>query len=168
MASWVSCMFSVIRKTPYPEQPLANSIPVADSVADEDFNSYERGNGAIVGLGEGEDVEIANPGRPNTAFDGVVMSLCRWIGVALELPVELLVQHLTSSHSASRAALLEAWKMFRMRRKWLTQQFCQPIYEEWLAEAVAKGRINAPGFFSDPAIRAAWSGAEWYGPSQGQ
>src|SRR5699024_853820 len=58
--------------------------------------------------------------------------------------------------------------MFRMRRKWLTQQFCQPIYEEWLAEAVAKGRINAPGFFSDPAIRAAWSGAEWYGPSQGQ
>src|SRR5699024_8997637 len=84
------------------------------------------------------------------------------------LPFELLVQHFTSSYSASRAALLEAWKMFRMRRKWLTQQFCQPIYEEWLAEAVAKGRINAPGFFSDPAIRAAWSGAEWYGPSQGQ
>ena len=168
MASVVAGMFTVFVKTPYPEQPLANSIPVADRVDDEDFNSYEMGNGAIVGLGEGEDVEIANPGRPNTAFDGFVMSLCRWIGVALELPFELLVQHFTSSYSASRAALLEAWKMFRMRRKWLTQQFCQPIYEEWLAEAVAKGRINAPGFFSDPAIRAAWSGAEWYGPSQGQ
>src|SRR5699024_6660435 len=92
MASVVAGMVTVFVKTPYQEQPLANSIPVADRVDDEDFNSYEMGNGAIVGLGEGEDVEIANPGRPNTAFDGFVMSLCRWIGVALELPFELLVQ----------------------------------------------------------------------------
>lgn len=168
MASVVAGMFTVFVKTPTPEAPLGNSIPVAEHVDDDDFNSYEMGNGAIVGLGEGEDVEIANPGRPNAAFDGFVMSLCRWIGVALELPFELLVQHFTSSYSASRAALLEAWKMFRMRRKWLVQQFCQPIYEEWLAEAVAIGRIQAPGFFTDPAIRAAWSGADWYGPAQGQ
>src|SRR5690606_38961881 len=50
---------------------------------------------------------------------------------------------------------------------WIVQTFCQPIYEEWLAEAVAKGRIVAPGFFDDPVIRAAWCGAKWYGPSQG-
>jgi capsid protein len=58
--------------------------------------------------------------------------------------------------------------MFKMKREWLISNFCKPVYEEWLAEAVAKGRINAKGFFSDPAIRAAWSGAEWYGASQGQ
>ena len=50
---------------------------------------------------------------------------------------------------------------------WLVQTFCQPIYEEWLSEAVAKGRITAPGFFNDPAVRAAWCGAEWFGPTQG-
>ncbi|ELF6242287.1 phage portal protein, partial [Escherichia coli] len=61
-----------------------------------------------------------------------------------------------------------AWKMFRMRRDWMVQSFCQPIYEEWLAEAVAKGRVIAPGFFYGPEYRAAWSGAQWYGPSQGQ
>lgn len=58
--------------------------------------------------------------------------------------------------------------MFRMRRQWLVQSFCQPVYEEWLTEAVAKGRISAPGFFQEPAVRAAWCSAEWYGPSQGQ
>jgi len=58
--------------------------------------------------------------------------------------------------------------MFRMRRKWFANDFCQPIYEEWLAEAVARGRIYAPGFFDDPVIRAAYSKAEWHGPSQGQ
>ncbi len=31
-----------------------------------------------------------------------------------------------------------------------------------------KGRVNAPGFFSDPLIREAWIGSEWIGPSQGQ
>ena len=46
--------------------------------------------------------------------------------------------------------------------------FCQPVYELWLAEAVAIGRIKAPGFFNDPAIKAAWCGARWIGPVQAQ
>lgn len=46
--------------------------------------------------------------------------------------------------------------------------FCQPVYEIWLAEAVARGRVNAPGFFADPRIRAAWCGTQWIGPAQSQ
>ena len=41
-------------------------------------------------------------------------------------------------------------------------------YEIWLAEAVARGRITAPGFFDDPLVRAAWCGVRWIGPVQGQ
>ena len=33
---------------------------------------------------------------------------------------------------------------------------------------MARGRISAPGFFSDPLIRNAWLGCEWIGPTQGQ
>ena len=54
-----------------------------------------------------------------------------------------------------------------MRRVWLVDGFCQPVYELWLAEAVARGRIKAPGFFDDPLLRAAWCGARWLGPVQG-
>ena len=57
--------------------------------------------------------------------------------------------------------------VFRMYRNWLANDFCQPIYEEWFAEAVAKGRIPAPGFFADPIIRKAYTAAEWNGPAQG-
>lgn len=130
--------------------------------------TVELGNGAVVELGEGEKINVANPGRPNANFDGFVTSICRQIGAALELPYELLVKQFTASYSASRASLLEAWKMFRMRRKWLANDFCQPIYEEWLCEAIAKGRIYAPGFFSNPIIKKAYCGAEWNGPTQGQ
>lgn len=100
--------------------------------------------------------------------DGFVTSICRQIGAALEIPYELLLKNFTSSYSASRGALLEAWKMFKMRRDWLSNGFCQPIYEEFLAEGIAKGRIYAPGFFADPMARKAYCGAEWNGPSQGQ
>jgi capsid protein len=63
--------------------------------------------------------------------------------------------------------MLEAWNAFRMRRGWFANDFCQPIYELWLSEAVALGRIKAPGFFNDPLIKKAWCNAEWIGPAQG-
>jgi lambda family phage portal protein len=167
MAAVVAGMFTVFIKSNSPNTPLGQMFDPSMQV-DKDPNSYELGNGAIVGLEEGEEVQIANPGRPNTAFDGFVVAISRQIGAALEVPYELLVKNFTASYSASRAALLEAWKMFRMRREWLISGFCQPIYEEWLTEAVLKGRIKAEGFLDDPAKRAAWCGAEWYGDAQGQ
>ena len=79
----------------------------------------------------------------------------------------MLIKEFNSSYSASRGALLEAWEAFKMRRSWFVNDFCQPIYELFMAEAVALGRINAPGFHTDPLLREAWCGARWIGPVQG-
>ncbi len=170
MAAVISGMYTVFieSKTNDSENSLGESIPLDNQVDTEDVNSYELGNGAIIQLGEGESIKEANPGRPNVAFDGFVSSICRQIGAALEIPTELLLKQFTASYSASRAALLEAWKMFRMRREWMAKDFCQPIFEEWMCEAVAKGRINAPGFFNDPLIKKAYCTSMWTGPSPGQ
>jgi len=170
MASVISGMFTVFVKSsgPSSENPFDDMVAPEEQVASKDPNTYEMGVGAINVLDPGEDVQIANPGRPNANFDPFVSALCRYIGAALEIPYELLLKSFQSSYSASRAALLEAWKMFRMRRRWTAKEFCQPVYEEWLAEAIALGRIRAPGFFNDPAIRKAWSQAEWNGPAPGQ
>ena len=169
MAAVVSGMFTVFIKSQNPQEALlGQDVPRFEEVDSHNPNSYEMGNGAIIGLGENESVDIANPGRPNTAFDGFVIAVCRQIGAGLELPYELLVKNFTASYSASRAALLEAWKMFKMKRTWLVDDFCQPVFEEWFCEAVAIGRIQAPGFFDDPLIRKAYCGSEWHGPSQGQ
>lgn len=167
MAAVVSAMFTVFIKSNSPQSPLAQAFDPSMQI-DKDPNAYELGNGAIVALEEGEEVQVANPGRPNTAFDGFVSACCRQIGAALEIPHEVLLKIFQSSYSASRAALLEFWKMVRMRREWLISGFCQPVYEEWLTEAVLKGRVEAPGFFDDPAIKAAWCGADWFGDCQGQ
>ncbi|WP_238442611.1 phage portal protein [Desulforamulus reducens] len=170
MAAVVSGLFTVFIKSegPSSEMPLGSMLPQEEQVASEDPTVYEMGGGAINVLQPGEDIVTANPSRPNTQFEAFVNALTRYIGAALEIPYELLQKSFQSSYSASRAALLEAWKMFRTRRQWMAKEFCQPTYEEWLAEAIAIGRINAPGFFNDPVIRRAWSRSEWHGPAPGQ
>jgi lambda family phage portal protein len=139
-----------------------------DNRVDDDIKVTEMGPGTIVHLQPGQDLKNIIPARPNTGFDGFVQALCRQLGASLGIGAELLNKHFTASYSASRAALLEAWKVFRSMREYLVESFVQPVYEEWLTEAIIKGRIQAPGFFADPAIRAAWCGAEWCGPTMGQ
>ena len=126
------------------------------------------GPGTVAHLGENEDIKFGSPNIPTTGFDAFVKSFCQQMGAAVGIPYEVLLKEFNSSYSASRAALLEAWEEFKMRRSWFVADFCQPVYEVWLAEAVARGRIKAPGFFDDPIVRAAWCGARWIGPVQGQ
>ena len=124
--------------------------------------------GSIIGLANGEKVTTANPNRPNTAFDGFTTAVLKQIGASLNLPYEVLMKHFSASYSASRAALLEAWKMFRARRTWFSKKFTQPVYEAVLTEAILLGHISAPGFLEDPMIRKAYCRASWNGPTQGQ
>jgi lambda family phage portal protein len=131
------------------------------------WNGNLDSGGRAVNLLPGEDVKAPNPGRPNAEFDPFVQSILRQVGINLEIPYEVLIQHFQSSYSAARAAILAAWRTYRKWRDWMATDFCQPVYELWLEEAVAKGRISAPGFFANPAIRAAWCGAIWVGDGPG-
>lgn len=167
-ATLVSSMFTAFVTTPSPQADLQGLNMVHDGERVTKFDEgIELTRGGVVALEEGQSVVTANPTRDTGAFDGFVQALIRQMGAATEIPHEVLIKHFTSSYSASRGALLEFWKMADMRRSSFAASFCQPIYQEWLAEAVALGRIQAPGFFEDEAIRAAWCGAEWFGPKQG-
>lgn len=131
-------------------------------------NELRVGGASVIGLNEGENITAVDPKHPNSQFDTFVNSLCEQIGAAVGVPKEILLKSFQSSYSASRAALLEAWRHFNECRSWMISSFCQPVYEEWLSEAVLKGRVYAPGFFEDPALRAAYSAASWVGPGMGQ
>ncbi len=165
-AAVISGMFTVFVKKEGDVVPVATSSK-SSAPGTVAANEVTLGAGAMVDLAEGEDVTFANPARPNAAFDPFVQAILRQIGVALEIPFELLIKHFTASYSAARAAMLEAWRFFRKRRAWLATQFCQPVYEAVLWEAVASGRLSAPGFFRDPMVRAAYCAAEWVGDGQG-
>jgi len=125
------------------------------------------GNNKVVNLLPGEEVLNLTPGRPNPQFDPFVLAILRQIGAALEIPFEVLIMHFQSSYTAARGAFMMAWKFFRMERDMMVTELCQPVYELWLENEVAEGRIRAPGFFADPIIRAAWCAAVWTGDGPG-
>lgn len=168
MAAVIESFFTAFVKTEAPTDEMPFNEVDAPPAEPRGPNDYNMGPGTVNIMQPGESVEFAQPARPASGFGNFVKAISEQIGAALEIPSDLLLKSFNASYSASRAALLEAWKSFKMRREWLADDFCRPIYEVWMSEAVARGRLYAPGFFVDPVIHAAYLGSEWLGPSQGQ
>lgn len=167
-AAVVSSLFSVfIKMDPDAFQDMFDEDAQGAIVDKASSWSGEMESGKAINLLPGESIETSTPGRPNPQFDPFWSAMVRQIGMALEIPFEVLIMHFQSSYSAARGALLMAWKVFKARRDMIITQLCQPVYELWLADEVAEGRISAPGFFVDPLVRAAWCGAMWTGDGPG-
>lgn len=166
----VNALMSVFIESETPEDgvPFGESIDYDEQIDPLNDETIEMGNGTVNVLAPGETVKVAEKSPIPTDFKAFVETIISHIGAALEIPYEILTKKFTASYSASRAALLEYWKSVEAQRSEFITQFCNPIYEEWLTEAILLGRIHAPGFFDDPIIKEAWLGASWYGPSQGQ
>jgi lambda family phage portal protein len=167
-AAVVTSMFSVfIKMDPEAFQDMFDEDAQGAIINKASNWSGEMESGKAVNLLPGEEIQTSTPGRPNPEFDPFWAALVRQIGMALEMPYEVLVMHFQASYSASRAALLMAWKAFRARRDFMITYFCQPVFELWLADEVAEGRISAPGFFSSDMVRAAWCAGMWTGDGPG-
>ena len=126
------------------------------------------GQASVIDLGDGEDVKFADPKRPNAQFDPFWLANVRAIGIALQIPYEVLIQHFSSSYSASRAAMLEAWRTYRGWRKKAIRWLAQPCYEELIDECVIRGMLIAPGYFEDPLVRQAYLRVDWTGDAMPQ
>ena len=145
---------------------LEDSVDEDEKVTDNDLN-LELRPGAIYDLPPGKKIETVNPLRQNTAFQGFCDTFEILIGSGQNIPKEVLIHKYDSNYTASRSALLDFWKTVRVYRRKFNQMFNQQIWEMWLSEAVAIGRVEAPGFFDDPAIRRAWCGCMWNGVTMG-
>ena len=167
-ANLVASMFSVFLESTEDDgvSGLEDVVNEDDRVTDDDYH-YELGPGVVLDLPFGKKVHEVNPTRNNSTFDKYVGAMETVIGSSMEIPKEVLVKKYESNYTAARAALLDFWRTVRVYRTRFNASFNQPIYEAFLAEAVAIGRIEAPGFFDDPAIRQAWCGCAWMGASMG-
>lgn len=122
---------------------------------------------AVIGLAKGEKANAVTPGRPNPQFGDFVGAVLDQLGAGLFIGREMIEHKYSTSYTAARAAFLDAWKHLLDMRTLIARSLCQPVYETWMAEAVALGRVRAPGFFSDPLLRWAYTRALWQGDSQG-
>lgn len=125
------------------------------------------GPGIINFLKPGEEVAFSTNTASDPNFHSFIIGLTQQIGSALGIPYEILLKQFNSSYSASRAALLDFNRRVKVSRQLMIDQFAQPVYEEWLSEAVEKGVIDAPGFFENAHVRRSWCRCIWTGASPG-
>lgn len=145
---------------------MEDAVNEDEKVTDDELK-LELAPGAIYSMPPGKKIQELNPLRNNSAFESFVTTMETLIGASMGIPKEVLIKKYDSNYTAARSALLDFWREVRVRRTAFNNSFNQPIYEQWLSEAVANGRIDAPGFFDDPAVRQAWCGCMWMGASMG-
>lgn len=124
---------------------------------------------AVIPLPAGAKLSPFTPGRPNQAFEAFMLAVLRHIAAGMNMPYELLLKDFSkTNYSSARAALLEAWRYFNGRRRWLTDCWLKPIYELWLEEAVNAGEIDAPGYYENQyaynRCRFIFGGKGWVDP----
>ncbi len=124
--------------------------------------------GVIPRLEPGERLSSWNPGRPNQGFDRFTTAIERYIAVGLGYTYETFARDFSkTNYSSARASMLEAWRAVMTARIHKATYFCRPVYELVIEEAVARGRIELPGFFTDRRARRAWLRSSWLGPGRG-
>lgn len=147
-------------------QPLGGNLDFKDILSDAgadprepvvDVTDYRLGQGVLNALPRGVDVKAIDRSNAQDSFQDFVNAFVKFTGAALGLPYEVLLKNFQASYSASKAALIQAEEEFRSRRNAFIVDFCQPVFEMFLSEAVALGRIQAPGFFDDPLKHYCWS-----------
>jgi lambda family phage portal protein len=165
IAAQIQALFTLIITSETPDA-LAGEMEKlgSDDATGEDDSLIALGNGIVQYARPGEKVEAVNPSRPTTSFAPFVDNVIQLMGPTTGMPYEMLVQKFQSSYSASRAAINMASTQFKILRSGLINDFCQPIYEAFMDEAVARGWIYAPGYFDNPIIRRAYTRAKWNGP----
>lgn len=168
VAAVVSACFAIGTRSSDGElgAPVKNALDSASGHGSKPADINLTQPGMIIDLLEDEQIQSFEPGRPNPQFAPFIEAVAQEVGAGTDLPYELLMKKFQASYSASRAALEMAWQFFRVDRARHVSQFCRPVYATVIGEAVARGLLDAPGFFGDPLRRQAWLSATWMGPSR--
>jgi capsid protein len=101
---------------------------------------------------------------PAAAFNVFVDGLFAYIAASNGQSVETVLNRYNSNYSASRAAIITVWRKAVQLRWELDYYILGPVYEMWLSEEIAAGRISAPGW-ADPRLRSAWVSHRYNGIS---
>ena len=162
-AALIQTLVSVVFESLTPEKLTGELGEIGDS-SDLKPTEMPMASGMMMSSPPGEKPNLIQPTHPYNAFPAFVKHNMSIIGAAMGVPYEMLMMTFSASYSASRAALNLAAQTFEVRRSRIVNDFCRPVWQAWMDEAVAKGYIYAPGYFRNPNIRRAYQNVAWVGP----
>lgn len=135
----------------------------AGKVESKDGNKIEMLENAILEyLEPGEEVEIKSHTRGGESFQGFSRFLLKLIAITADLPYEILSGDYNGlgyvNLRVGRNDFAQQMAPVQARH---VRHFCQPIFRKVLDRAVLQGRLELPGYWSDPW---AWQRGVWIPP----
>lgn len=137
--------------------------PTTDYLARSERLDFSHGGVMLDSLPAGHSVESFDTKRPNSGFDKFFQSVKRNIAAAKSVPLAVVDLQFNTSYSGARGELLLFWMTATQMREAHAASFHSVIYQMWMWAEYDRGRISAPGFDTDPMIRAAFTNAQWIG-----
>ncbi len=121
----------------------------------------------VAHTGPGEELKFhtaATPGSNYIPFSqNLQREMARRLGVTFE---SFAMDHSNATYSSVRMGISSIWPIVTRRRQRIAAPFAQAVYEAWIEEAIAMGRIPLKGglsAFNANKQRIVW--AEWQGPA---
>jgi lambda family phage portal protein len=134
-----------------------------------DNNSVKVGGARIQALFPNDEIGMVQTARPAAQFADFEAAVLRNVASGLGISYEQLASDWSkTNYSSARAAMIEIWRGWTVRRISFAQGFCQPFFMAWLEEQVLDGHIPLPP--GAPDFRENWmlySRAKWVGPGRG-
>lgn len=119
-------------------------------------------------LGPDEEFEMHTASTPGSQYlpfsQNLQREMARCLGITFE---SLSMDHSDANYSSVRMAVSTVWPITSRRRERVAAPFAQALYENWLEESIAEGRIPLKGglqAFLANRQKVVWS--EWRGPEK--
>ncbi len=127
--------------------------------------------GMFMELEAGEDVKFFTPTRPGGTYEPFVKAQLRAISAGTGLSYEQTARDFSQGNfSSQRQALLEDRREWTGLQQFFIDALCTPVREQFIQAAVLAGKVQAPGYFTDPEswCECEWmpQGWEWIDPSK--
>ena len=143
--------------------PIGTENSEAGNLAPDEI---KLGQASVLDLEEGASAKLVAPTRPYSNYGPFLEDVVKQMSSSIGLPYEELMLFYSSSYSAARAAMLQAWELYLTERALFESKFCQPVFECWFDDAVALGIIPVTDY-ADPSRRSAYTKSIWIGRKRG-
>lgn len=122
----------------------------------------------VAHLGPGEELEMVTASAPANNYVAFASDLRREIARCLGVTFESYTgDHSAATYSSVRMAVSSIWPITMRRRQRIVVPFVQSVYESWLDESIAEGRIPFKGGYAAfSRDREAVFQAEFQGPEK--
>jgi lambda family phage portal protein len=160
----IAALFGAFVTRPVPEDP---SHPLGDAAQVGDKPALALEPGATIDLEPGEDVKFAEPADVGGNYEAFLYRQLLKAAAGFGVPYAAMTGDLRqTSYGSIRAGLIEFRRRIEaMQHSVMVYQFCRPIWQRWISDAVLSGAVQiSPSAFQSKKrdiVRAKWMTPRW-------